>query len=202
MLCVSRSFTVASRVRNGSRNWNSGRCLVIGSFNASFPSSTSIAIASAVNALVVLMMPNSVCSSTAPGAPTRRTPYPLAKSTESLRTTATLRPGISQSRTPLVMYASSSLSCAARVCASSAGAVISAADTITRRVRRWLNMGSGLGEVLHRALKLQARHSRRAHERLEESAYCSSSERGQSSFSNRDIARSASNRPRVWHRAQ
>ena len=74
MLCVSRSFTVASRVRNGSRNWNSGRCFVIGSLHCTFPSSTSIAMASAVNAFVVLMMPNCVFTSTTPGTPSRRTP--------------------------------------------------------------------------------------------------------------------------------
>ncbi len=88
---------MTARVTYGSWSSNSGRRRVTGSFHESFPSSTSMPSAATVNAFDVDAMLNSVFSSTAPGLPSSRTPYPRAKITESSLTTARASPGTCQS---------------------------------------------------------------------------------------------------------
>src|ERR1039458_5793394 len=127
MLCVSRSFTVSSRDWRTSGNSSCGNHFVMGSFHASLCSSTSMAMAIAVNALVVDMMPKSVWSSTAPAPASVRTPYPRAKITLSFFTIETERPGMPQSCTPFETNASSSLICAARSSAAFCAAFCTAA---------------------------------------------------------------------------
>ncbi len=71
-----------------------------------FPRSTSIATARAVNALLEEPIAKSVRASTLSGLPTVRTPYPLASTTESFRTTATASPGTCHAAMLRVTYPS------------------------------------------------------------------------------------------------
>jgi hypothetical protein len=79
---------VTCRVTHGSASWKPGRCRTTGSSQWRRPSSTSMPSAAAVIAFVVEATPKSVCSSTRPGSPSRRTPKPRAYTTESSLTMA------------------------------------------------------------------------------------------------------------------
>lgn len=68
-----------------------------GSSHRTFPSSTSIATAVAVNALVADPIAKRVFASTGSGRPSTFTPYPLASTTESWWTMAMASPGTFQS---------------------------------------------------------------------------------------------------------
>ena len=70
----SRSRTVISLVTTGSLISNCGRYFVTGASQATLPSSTSMARAAAVKALVLEATPNRVESVTLSGPPRRRTP--------------------------------------------------------------------------------------------------------------------------------
>ena len=72
--CESRSRTDTFSVRYGSRKTMDGRYRRTGASHSSFPSSTSMAAAVAVNDLESEAMLNTVCSSTRSGRPSWRTP--------------------------------------------------------------------------------------------------------------------------------
>ncbi len=90
-----------------------GSSSITGWSHRSFPASTRMPRAVAVNAFVFEAMPKSVCSSTGSGSPRRRTPYPFASTTSPSLTIANATPG------------TSNVSMTSRTCASrSGGAVI------------------------------------------------------------------------------
>ena len=95
--CTSRSLTVSSRVTYGSYIWKPGVCSITASSHRSLPSSTSMASAAAVKALVLEAMRKSECGVTGAGSPSFRTPYPLARTTLPSLTMATAIPGTSNS---------------------------------------------------------------------------------------------------------
>ena len=72
--CARQSTSVTSRVIQGSRSWNSGMCLMTGSVHCSRPSSTSMASAVALNALVIEAIGKTVSASTRAFPPSLRTP--------------------------------------------------------------------------------------------------------------------------------
>lgn len=102
-----------------------------GSSQRTFPSSTSMASAVAVNALVVEAMANEVCSSTRSFPPTVLTPKPRAYTTESSLTMAMAIPGTCQSRMAPWTYASNPSS--GRPCAAAGAAATTAAATTSAR---------------------------------------------------------------------
>ena len=87
---------MSCRVTQESYIWNAGRYRTTGASHSSFPSSTRIPRAVAVNTLVLDAMPKRVSASTRSGALNARTPYPLARTTLSSFTMATDSPGTGQ----------------------------------------------------------------------------------------------------------
>ena len=99
-----RSRIVISRVISGSFTRNHGRCSTTGSSQWTSPSSTRAPIAAAPNDLEMEPIWKRVCASTGSSWPSSLTPNPSAKITSSPCTTATTRPGNSQSAMDARMY--------------------------------------------------------------------------------------------------
>src|SRR5262245_29498488 len=128
-----RSRILTSFVTHGSQSSSHGRYRRTRSSQPSLPSWISIAIDADPNGLLQDPIAKRVFSSTGSGLPNARTPYPLARTTESFLTIEIARPGTSHSRIAARMYPSRSVSGARCAVAVIGIDPITATNRIARR---------------------------------------------------------------------